>query len=190
MELRGTLDKPPEAAECRELPNGEPCHVYWPKSCYQGAWGVALFPGGRIWAPPGNCQEQDTDYNFYATWASSQPWPDGLKFVMVRAKKGHNYGINIFGDGRTLWQSLSCARDRSIHASILSRSDVQRLSDAFVAANFNGRSECAPFVDDTSIVVLGLAEGNVRKVVYETTGYMDTLPDLIDAVVGSSRWRE
>ncbi|HEY3819498.1 MAG TPA: hypothetical protein VGL81_20150 [Polyangiaceae bacterium] len=108
--------------------------------------------------------------------------------VMIHAKKGGNYGVNIFDDGRTMWQSLSCPRDRTIHTTILPKADVAKLTDAFVKADFMHEPECVPEVADVAILVLGFWDGHSKKVQYTSNGYESVLPRLVDEMAGTRQW--
>jgi hypothetical protein len=178
-------------AECPELPG--PCRVdWWPRACFENPKAATLFPDGRIWAPPVHCSDEglSEEYRSYASWASSEPWPDGLRFVLVRAAWGPSYVVNIFEDGRTLLQTLTCG-DRRIHSTYLSATQMRLLSGAVVAPYFMGATKCEDFVTDSAIVAVGWSDGHLRSVHYSNSsinGSTSSLAELIDGLVGSRRW--
>jgi hypothetical protein len=167
--------------ECAEFPG------WWPKACYEGVRAASLFPDGRLWAPPPSCS--DEDYRDAASWATSGPPPTGLRFLLLRGL-GPSYVVNIFADGRALYQSLACG-DRHIHAVQLSDYQMQFLSDAFVPQTFLQGVDCDGFITDSSIVVVGWSNGRTTKVHYSTSstgGSTVELANLIDEIAGTRRW--
>jgi hypothetical protein len=179
----GKEDAPVVAAfpDCPEFPG------WWPRACYEGVKAATLFPDGRLWAPPPDCD--DENYRDDASWATREPWPSGLRFLLLRGL-GPSYVVNIFADGRALYQSLACG-DRHIHAVQLSQFQMRFISDAFVSQAFLKDVDCDGFNTDSPIMVVGWSDGRTTKVHYATSstgGSTFELADLIDGAVGTRKW--
>jgi hypothetical protein len=184
------------------------CHDgYWPRECYELAR-AAPGSGLRVWAPSSDCerrpilpydeQYQKSQSRVYATgspWASPEPWPAGLTITLVRhsthERSPVDYVVNIYADGRVLFQSFNCSVDSlAVHVKRLSPEQLGRLLEQIRGERLIDDFSCESS-SDAEILAVALSVDSDTQVVFGTIAANSPLTrsaQLIDGVVGTSEW--
>jgi hypothetical protein len=103
------------------------------------------------------------------------------------------YGVNVYNDGRVVFKSLRCPRDRAAHAKIIPMSSVAALRAAFRAAALASYEECGAPLNDSEKDLFAFYDDNEERIVltYWAKPYIASLRqlgDTIDATVGTGEW--
>jgi hypothetical protein len=100
------------------------------------------------------------------------------------------YGINVFDDGRTVVQSMSCPSDHRARVGKIETSELGKLLEDIGESHFADTVEAYGVARDTEVIALAYVDHCSVKFVYGYNGVLGTeelsrLADLIDRVVGT-----
>jgi hypothetical protein len=210
----GVCPEPPEVDphDCTwhpwlAVPEEQERTAAWPHSDAARLWSGWCRPrpsssttvGQRLWIPPKLKPHSDeggstSQFLENCSWwsPSPEPRPPGLMFVVLEAAM-FDYGINIFEDGRVVFQSLRCQRDQTVRVRKISTADVAILVTTFKAAKFVERKECVQLSSDMDLTALGFYPDERGKVVRANRESSDDAPvvrlaDLVERAAAAGSW--
>jgi hypothetical protein len=104
-----------------------------------------------------------------------------------------DYGINIFDDGRAVFQSLRCQQGRAAHVRIIPVAQVAGLVATFKSAKLSGRPGCAQLMGDVDMTAIGFYSGDIDQVVRVNRNYTADAPvtrlaDSVERAVAEGTW--
>lgn len=156
-------------------------------------------PAERLWIPPklnpdGGDTTSTRQFLDNCSWwsASSEPRPPGLAIVVLEIGT-FDYGINLFDDGRAVFQSLRCQKGRAAHVRMVPVTQVARLVAAFKGAKLTGRTACAQLIGDLDMTAVGFYSGDVDRLIRVNRSVPSDAPvtrlaDLAERAVAEGTW--
>jgi hypothetical protein len=125
----------------------------------------------RLWIPPklepsrGDVASTRQFLDLCSWWSPSpEPKPTGLRIVVIEVG-AFDFGINIFDDGRAVFQSLRCERVTPSHVRMIAVTQVAALVAAFRAAKLTEHPACAQLIGDLDMTAVGLYSDDSAKLV-------------------------
>jgi hypothetical protein len=113
--------------------------------------------------------------------------------ITLQRNKPFDYAVNIFLDGKVIFQSMGCPEDTTPKLDALQNGDIGALMMAFEQAHFSEARDCYPSpVTDQPHFILALLDEHGGKVVEAgrggTPAALSDLADLVDRAAGTGRW--